>query len=251
MERAEARLSQRQIEYNAAETLADVGFQSQTRKAEALANLREARAQLREIEIDLFRTVITAPFAGVLDRRPVEIGDFVQRGDHIATIVEIDPIVVTAMLPERDIPQLSEGMLATARLASGDEMPGAVVYVSSVADETTRTFRTEVEIANPDRAIGVGMTAEMTVPLPPVRAHLVSPSIFRLDPMGRVGVIIVENAERARFARVQLVGSSKKGAWISGLPDRVDIVIVGQELVEDGDPVTAVTQDGTVLEAGS
>jgi len=243
LSRAEARVEQRRIQYNAANKLADKGFQSQTRKAEALADLREARAALEEIRIDLARTEIVAPFSGVLDRRPVEIGDYVQPGEHVATVVQIDPIVVTAMVPEQDAPKIEIGMLANTRLASGAVSHGAVTYVAAVADEQTRTFKVEVEIPNRNHKIGEGMTAELSVPLPAKAAHLVSPSIFRLNRDGRIGVMIVEADGRAAFTPVQVVGTDEKGAWVTGLPQTATVIVVGQELVEPGELVEAVSVD--------
>ena len=62
---AKARVQQRSIEFEAARTLASSGFQSQTRRAEALADLEMAKADLAVLEVDIDRTAITAPFDGI------------------------------------------------------------------------------------------------------------------------------------------------------------------------------------------
>lgn len=236
-----ARAQQRSIEFEAARTLASSGFQSQTRRAEALADLETAKADLTILEVDVARTEITAPFDGILDRRPAEIGSFVQRGDHVATIVDVNPILVVAQVSEKDVTKLQVGMPAQTRLTTGPNHIGVVSYIATVADSQTRTFRVEVEIENRERRIGEGMSAEIKVKLPPVQAHLVSPSIFRLDAEGRIGVILVQDDNVARFLRVAIIGSGEDGAYVTGLPDRAQVVTVGQELVEDGEVVTPVS----------
>src|SRR3546814_17578880 len=72
-----------------------------------------------------------------------------------------------ASIPEQEAPAITEGMTATVRLASGQELPAGVSYTSAVADNATRTFRVEAQFANPAHRIGQGMTAELVIPLPP------------------------------------------------------------------------------------
>lgn len=235
-----ARVQQRSIQFEAARTLASSGFQSQTRRAEALADLEAAKADLAVLEVDIARTAITAPFDGILDRRPAEIGSFVQRGDHVATIVDVNPMLVVAQVSEKDVTKMQIGMTAQTRLTTGTSHIGVVSYIATVADSQTRTFRVEVEIENRDRTIGEGMSAELKVKLAPVKAHPIPPSIFRLDAQGRIGVMLVQDDDVARFVRVEIVGSGENGAYVTGLPDRTRVITVGQELVEDGEVVTPV-----------
>lgn len=240
LERAKARVEQRRIEYEAAHKLAAKGYQSETKRAQALADYEEARAEQARIQIDLERTHITAPFRAVLDRRPTEIGDYLKIGDVVATLVELDPLRVAVYVPEHDAPAIAEGMTATVRLASGQELPATVNYTAAVADSATRTFRIEAEFANPDNRIGQGMTAELLVTLPTRRSHHVSPAAFLLDDDGRIGVKIVDDEDVARFRKITVLGSDAAGAWIAGLPDTTRIIMVGQQLIGDGEKVTPV-----------
>src|SRR3546814_1368392 len=140
-----------------------------------------------------------------------------------------------ASIPEQEAPAITEGMTATVRLASGQELPAGVSYTSAVADNATRTFRGEAQFANPDHRIGQGMTAELVIPLPPQPAHHVSPSGFLLDDQGRLGLMIVDAQDIARFVRIAVLGSDTTGAWIAGLPATARIITVGQRLVSDGE----------------
>ena len=238
--RADARVEQRRIEHDAARQLAARGYQAETKRAEALADLQEARAEQARIRVDLERTRLVAPFRAVLDRRPVEIGDYLRVGDAVATLVELDPMRAVAQVPESEAPALSEGMPATVRLSNGFEIPAVVTYTAAVADPATRTFTVEATFENPDGRIGQGMTAELRVPLPPRRAHHISAAAFILDDDGRIGVKLVDDADTARFQPVTVLGSDGAGAWVSGLPEVARIIMVGQQLVRDGEAVTAV-----------
>ena len=71
-----AALAQRELEYEAARKLGAKQFQSETRVAEALAQLEAARAALLGLRLDLAHTAIAAPFKGVVERRMVEVGDY-------------------------------------------------------------------------------------------------------------------------------------------------------------------------------
>ncbi|MEQ8813814.1 MAG: efflux RND transporter periplasmic adaptor subunit [Thalassobaculum sp.] len=240
LERAKAAIEFRRIENNAARQLAAKGYQAETKRAEAHAALELARAERARIQVDLDRTRITAPFRAVLDRRPIEIGDYLQEGDPVATLIELDPMRAVASVPEQQVQALDEGMPATARLSSGTEIPAIVTYTAAAADSATRTFRIEAEFANPDGRIGQGMTAELQIPLPARPAHHVSPAVFLLDDQGKIGVMIVDDGDVARFKRISVLGSDSEGAWIAGLPESVRIINVGQLLVSDGQAVTPV-----------
>lgn len=244
LEEAKARIAQRQMEHNAASKLAAKGFQAETTLAAAKAELEAAKSERRTIEVDLERTRIQAPVRGILDDRIVEVGDYVAVGDEVATVVELDPLVIAAQIAERQAPLIEVGMPAHARLSTGDRMIGVVSYISTVADEATRTFRLEVEVDNPKNRFGQGLSAEIRIDLPSTNGHRVTPSIFRLDELGRVGVMIVDDQNRARFTPVSIIGIDDQGTWVSGLPETVRVIVVGQDLVEDGEVIEPVPADG-------
>ena len=244
LDEAKARIAQRQLEYNAASKLAAKGFQAETTLAGARAELEAAKSERRTIEVDLARTHIEAPAHGILDDRVVEVGDYVAVGDDVATVVELNPLLITAQVAERQAPLIEVGMPAHARLSTGDELMGVVSYVSSVADNDTRTFRIEIEFDNPNYKFGQGLSAEITIALPAVDAHPVTPSIFRLDDLGRVGVMTVTADNKAKFTPVTIIGIDDGNTWVGGLPDNTRVIVVGQDLVKDGEIVEPVMAAG-------
>lgn len=237
---ARALLRQRQVEHSAAVKLSKKGFRADTKLAESRALLEIARADLVAAEIDIANTTITAPFDGVLERRYVEIGDFLDIGDKVAMIIDLDPLYIVVNVSERDIGRLSLGDRATARLLSGATIDGTVHYISAVADRLTRTFRVEVAVPNPDHALADGVSAELRLVVGEVRAHRISPAVLTLDDLGEVGVKVVNGEGVVEFHIVEIVSDQVAGMWLTGLPETVDIITVGQEFVRPGQQVEAV-----------
>lgn len=242
LRQAKALLEQRQIEFDAASQLSEKGYRSDTAVAEARAQLEVAKAQVAAMEIDIAYTTIVAPFDGVIDARPAEIGDFLDVGDPIATIVDLDPILVVGQISERDIAQISVGDAGIARTVNGDTLRGTVRYISTVADETTRTFRVELEIPNPTRRVMQGISSEMRLPLAPLLAHLVSPAILTLADDGTLGVKTVTDDGIVEFRPVTIIEDGPDGVWLAGLPMRATFITVGQEFVADGQKVNGIPE---------
>jgi multidrug efflux system membrane fusion protein len=239
---AKALLEQRRIEHQAAEKLAEKGFRAGTQLAASLADLQSAEAAVERAQVDLENTVIRAPFAGFIDDRSVDLGDFVEMGDAIASLVDIDPILVIGQVSERDVGRLEVGGLGVARLMTGEMIEGHIRHISRVADPVTRTFRVELEVANPDGDLRDGITAEVVLPGPTVQAHRVSPAVLSLHTSGTIGVKVVDGDETVRFLPVQIAEQGADGLWLLGLPEEVTLITVGQEFVQDGQRVRTVDE---------
>lgn len=240
---ARALLAQRKIEFEAAAKLSQKGFRAETQVAANEAELQAAEAAVTVAEVELSYTSIRAPFDGVIDRRLVEVGTFVDRGDPIARLVELDPMLIVTQVNERDVQRLTIGAPGTARLMSGATVEGRIRHIASVADEATRTFRVELEVANPTGSIADGMTAEIALPLSEARAHRVSPSVLTLSDRGEMGVKTVDAESLVVFHAVKIVDTDGQGMWITGLPDEATLITVGQEYVAQGDRVRTVSEE--------
>ena len=129
----------------------------------------------------------------MLDDRNAEVGHYLQIADPVATIIDLDPIVLVGYATERDVSQLEIGGPARARLLDGREVVGALRFIAARAETETRTFRIEVEVPNSDYEIRDGLSAELVVPVEDVPAHRVSPAVLTLGPNGEVGVKLVAN----------------------------------------------------------
>jgi len=248
LDEAKALVTQRKVEFEASEQLTARGHRASTQHAGARAALDAALARQRSIEVEIADATIRAPFDAVLESRAVEIGTFVDKGDIVATLVDLDPIRIVGAVSERRIAGLDVGMPGAARLVSGAVVEGRIRFVARAADPATRTFRVELEVPNPDGRISDGLTAEIVLPGPVRPAHLISPALLTLSDDGQVGVRSVDGDDVARFLPVVILEDTPQGIWITGLPDRVTLVVVGQEFVIDGQRVRPVPMGA---EAGS
>jgi membrane fusion protein, multidrug efflux system len=239
---AVALVKQREIEFRAATQLAKKGFRSDTKLAEARAQLDAARANTKSMRIDLSRTTIRAPFRGVLETRYVEKGNYVKAGDDVAKIVDLDPVLAVGSASERDIGSISIGEPGQVTLIDGTSATGNIRYIASVADPETRSFRIELEIPNPDHRIRAGLTGKLTLPLPPVRAHVLSPAVLTLSDDGRIGIRAVDGDDIVRFKPVTILTESADGLWVSGLEDGDRLITIGHEYVRAGQKVRAVPE---------
>jgi len=231
---AEARLAEARIGFNAAESLSEEGFATETRLASTRAALQSAQAAVEAAQKEIERLEIRAPFAGLLESDAAELGALMQPGSPCATIIQLNPMKLVGFAPETEVNRITLGALAGARLATGQRVAGQVTFLSRSADPSTRTFRVEIEIPNDDLSIRDGQTAEILIASEGRNAHLLPQSAMTLDDDGRLGVRLVGVGDRAEFAPVSLLRDTRDGAWLSGLPEQAAVIVSGQEFVTDG-----------------
>lgn len=244
LEQAKALLAQRRIEFDAARVLRQRGHNSEIDLASARTQFDSAEAAVRKAEVELANTEIRAPFDGVLDKRPVELGDFLDIGNPIATVVDLDPIRAVGFATERTVADLRPGGTGKVRIIGGEEVEGRIAYVAATADAATRTFRVELEVPNPHRRVVAGLTAQLRLPLARKVAHFVPPSALSLADDGSIGVKVVDGDDRVRFLPVEIVGTAPDGVWLGGLPEEIRLITVGHEYVGAGNRVKPVDMGG-------
>ena len=241
----EARANQKQYElqYDASKKLQVKGFRSDTSVAGDLARYQAAKAQVERMEKEFENTRIKAPFDGVVDDRMVNVGDYLAPGQPCALVIDQDPFLVVGQVSEKDVLEVHIGDTGWAKLITGERIEGKVRFIAKSSDSATRTFRMELEVANPGGTIRDGVTAEIHINANKVEAHRISPAILSLDEKGGVGVRILDATKHVRFMPVQILGDSPEGVWVTGLPKTVTIITVGQEYVTNGQEVEASPED--------
>ena len=239
---AEATVKQRELEFEAREQLKNESYVSEAQLQEAAAMLETARAELARTRLDIEQMVIRAPFDGALQDRMVEIGDFVKVGDPVASFVDERKLIVSADVSEFDAHYVQKGNAGSARLATGEVVEGTIRYVAPVANESTRTFRVELEVDNAAGTYRGGMTAELMIPAETIFAHKVSPSLLTLDDEGNLGIKTVNELGQVEFYPADIAMSSSDGVWIAGLPHSATIITVGQGFVNEGAVVNSVPE---------
>jgi membrane fusion protein, multidrug efflux system len=250
-EEARAMAASRRLDYNAAVELARKGHRSSSQVAAAKAALDAAQAALKRAEIAMSDISILAPFDGVVEELPVELGDFLNEGGVCAHIVDSDPILLIGQVSERDIAAFKMGDTGIAKLITGETVQAVIRFVAASADPETRTFRIELEAANPDFVLRDGVTADIRVRTPPITAHFISPAILTLNDTGIMGVRIADENNRSRFIPVTIISSATNGVWITGLPETATVITVGQEYVSEGALLSVTFENPSSTEGAS
>jgi multidrug efflux system membrane fusion protein len=239
---AHALLKQRELEHAGAKKLQKNNLQSEIFVARITSQLATSKALVERIELEIRNTRILAPFDGILDSLPVEVGSYLKAGDEIGRLLEQDPIIFVGYVSQQERHRLVLGDRGIARLVTGAVAEGELRYISSEADPFTRTFRVELQTPNPDRSLVSGITAEISIPVRSVSAIQLSSALLSLNSEDILGVKTVNAQDRVEFLPIQIVKSSPNGLWISGLPKEIRVITVGQGFVRTGDKVIAIDE---------
>ena len=234
---AQAKQKQRELEHKAAKKLHKQAIISDVELATAYSNLLQAQADRVEAQTALDNCFIRAPFAGVLETRLLDIGHFVNVGDEYGRFIQRQPFLVRAQVPEDVVVYLKAGQSARARLPDGREVDGRLRYVASQADESTRTYPVELEVRGLTEPVIAGGSAVLMLPLELVRAHVIEPSSLALNDAGEFGVKAVNAQGVVEFHLATIAQANQNEVWLTGLPDRLRIITVGQGFVSRGDKV--------------
>jgi multidrug efflux system membrane fusion protein len=237
---AQALVKQREFEYQAQQNLLKKGYQAEVNLSETLALLESAKAQVEYARIELEQTLIRAPFDGTLVERMVEKGDYLSKGNPIAIVSDDNPLIFVGEITEIERFQVHTGMPATVQLVTGRVLNGKIRFVAVNAEATTRTFTIEVEVPNLKGDIPAGVTCEIRIPVETIFAHKVSAALLSLSDEGILGLKTVDTDQRVKFYPVQFARATTEAVWLKGLPERVQLITVGQGFVREGQKVQVI-----------
>ena len=233
LDQARANRDARKIEYNAARQLQKKGHTSKSQLAASRAAYDAAIAGVQAALVEYERTQIKAPFDGILDKQPVDVGKFLSVGQACGTVIDKDPLLVVAHIAENQVANLSVGATGTASLATGETVKGMVRYIAETPNAATRTFRIELEVPNKDLLLRDGISAELDLEAGDVMATRIPQSVLTLGDNGKLGVRVVDNGKVA-FRPVSVIADDRNGALVTGLATREKVIIKGGEFTRDG-----------------
>ena len=239
---ARAMLSQRKTELEARMKLVAQGMLPKLEAVNLETQFRAAESGLAAAEAERDRGVVRAPWSGIVNDVPVEIGQaaFSMAGKEIAQIVALDPVLAVVEVAERRLHGLKLGDPAEIRLVTGHTAQGKIRFISKIASAATRTYRVEVEIPNADGYIPDGITAEVTIPLAAIPAARVPRSALTFSSAGDLGVRIVDAANKVAFVPVSVVDDQQENMWVGGVADGARVIVQGQDFVREGQVVEPV-----------
>lgn len=190
---------------------------------------------------------LCAPASGYIAKRSVEPGDTASPGRPVFEIVQMDPLEVSAGVPETDVHLVRIGQKAdiTVPAIPGKLFQGTVRVINVSADPNTRTYMTRISVANREHELRVGMVAEATIRGDKMLSMATLPGdVVVRDPQGATQVYIYFPDQKRVYAkRVEIGAAVNKNVEIkSGLSGNELIVLAGQSKLRNGMTVSATEQ---------
>lgn len=247
LELAQQLVKQREAELEAAQRLAKTGTMPKLQLDNAISALAQAQSQLKAAQAESNRLTVIAPFDGLIDKVNVEVGSFAPQGTQIATLLNLDPVVVKGEVSERDLHFVKAGDKAEARMVNGDTLYGAVRYIGRESTPATRTFRVEIAIPNPDDKVPAGMTSEIVLRGETTNSVVLPRSVVTLSAKGDLGVRVVDKDNKVVFVPIDLVDDMENGLVLGGVPADAQVIVAGQDLVTEGETVHPVAADPDMI----
>lgn len=251
-DRAKAQFAYDEREYRRLLDLYERGSTSKSELDDARTRRDISRANMDEAARELERTTVFAPSDGILNRLPMEIGEYAMPGQIVAEIVNITQVKVAVDVPERDVHFMSLGDTTEvfSRMPEERRFTGEISYISETADELTRTTRLEITVDNPDDRLRSGQIVQVRLTRRMLTDVIMIPlaAVIPLE-VGRV-VYIVDDQGQAQRVEVELgFVRGRSVRVLSGLEPGQSLIVVGHRYVGPGQPVKIIEQlDASALE---
>ena len=238
------------------QSLRGEGFAAQQRfeqataeAAAAVATARATEALIQQTRLAIEFATITAETDGKLGALPLRVGNVVRQAENVAlaTLTQMNPILVQFSVPERWLPQirtaLNAGEVQALARADGEvstPAEGRLVFVDSAVDTATGTIQLRARFDNPEGALWPGQYVRVTM-VPAIEADAISiPSAaVQTGQQGRF-VFVLSPEGIARRRPVQLVRNTRDRAVVRGE------IAAGEKIIVDG--AQRVTEGARAIE---
>ena len=194
-------------------------------------------AEVQRLRIELSRKSVRAPFEGVVLKRLVDRGEWLQPGSAVATVARDDMVDILVEVPESILRSLRIGMEVNIR-AGGKETRGKIFAFIPKGDIPTRTLPVKIRMNNTFSLVE-GIEARVRLPSMESRKGLMVPRDAVIMLSGKNVVFAVIDSE-TRMIPVNVTGYQGQMAGIEGegLSAGMKVVVKGNERLRDGQPVT-------------
>jgi RND family efflux transporter MFP subunit len=217
--------------------------------AQASANLAAADANVQRLrQTEGFKRVL-APFAGVITRRNVDVGDLIDAGAGnggraLFQLAQTDPLRVYINVPQAYAQLVKEGqpVVVTQSELRGQSFKGQVARTSGAIDAATRMMQVEVALPNKEGILLPGAYVQVSLPLTPSRALSIPANalLFRAEGT-RVAVVDAEGKVRLRGVSIgRNYGDTVE--VIDGISGSDRLVLNPSDSLAEGDPVTVAKE---------
>ena len=208
--------------------------------------VEQLTAHIDQIQHDIDRSTIVAPFGGTVVTKRTEIGEWLAVGAPVVEMISLAELEVRVEVPERYFQSMDPGAAATVTFESlpGIEVSGRVLSVIPKADDRARTFPVKVRIPNREGRIGSGMLAQVALPAGESYRATVVPKDAVVS-QGPQQVVFLINGDNT-VTPVTVATGDGLGAWIAvegSLRHGQKVVTRGNERLRPGQQVVGEPLD--------
>jgi membrane fusion protein, multidrug efflux system len=238
-----------EVNLERARALASKEFGSKQAVDQQQMLLDQARAGIAHATAVITQKLVRAPFAGELGIRQINLGQYLNPGNAIVTLTDLDTIFVDFTLPEQASGQIAVGQEVDIDTDAfpGQKFAGKLTTIEPQVDPQTRAIKLEATVPNPDHKLRPGMFAKARVVLPPQADVVTVPeTAVEYTPYGTSVYIIREDGKGAdgkpKYKAAQsfvTLGERRDGkiAVTSGLKAGELVASSGQLKIINGAPV--------------
>jgi multidrug efflux system membrane fusion protein len=217
--------------------------QAQADALAAAATVRATEAQIAQTRLNLDFATITAEIDGRLGALPIRVGNVVRAGEStsLATVTQVDPVLVQFAVPERWLGEVKAAMAEGApTVRARPDQPnaraaeGELVFVDSSVDTNTGTILLKARFPNPDLRLWPGQYVQVTLVTRQEEVTSVSASAVQTGQQGRFVFVLAPDGTVRRRA-VELARTVGDRAVVRGqLAEGEKAVVDGAQRVTDG-----------------
>jgi membrane fusion protein (multidrug efflux system) len=246
VEQAKASLVLSRANHERAEDLSRRGAGTERARDEAVFRLRADEAALALAQATLDKATLVAPFDGILGLRKVSVGDYVNPGQDLVNVENIDSLKVDFRVPEIYSTQLKAGQTVRITLDAIAESSyqGTVYAIDPAYDPNGRAIILRARLSNSDGLLRSGMFARVTLVVDQRDQVIVVPETA-LVPVGQDQFVYRVVDSKAVLTKVR-VGQRRRGhvEIVDGLEREAVIVTEGSVKLRDGSAVKTVAAKG-------
>ena len=242
---ANTRLAELTVERD--EKLLKVQAISQATYDTDIAALESLKAQVEAQKALLEKKTISAPFAGQLGLRKVDVGQYLNAGTPIVTLQQLDPIHLDFFVPQQSLSRMIVGqkLVAKSDAQEGKLFEGEITAIESKVDENTRNIEVRATFRNPEKTLRPGMFATATITKGEPQKFITLPqTAISFNPYGST-VYVVKRATAAEGEKMTVqMAFVKTGltrgdqvAVLSGVKEGDEVVTSGQMKLHNGSSV--------------
>jgi len=202
------------------------------------AQINQARADLRELEIQVEQTRLYAPMSGYVGDRTLHPGALVTPSSSILSVLDLSRLKTIVAAPEQHLRKLRVGLRARVAVDAypNDSFSGTITRISPMLDPETRAAEIEIIIPNRQSLLKAGMFVRAAVVLRNVQSMAI-PRESLVTRENQQGVFVIEEG-KAHYVPVQ-IGVSQQGRIqvLDGVEEGREVVAAGSQFLNEGDPV--------------